>query len=388
MRGSIIPRGKNNSWRLKFDAGVDDTGNRKTQYVTFRGTKKEARVRLTELVNSVNKGEFVEQTKTTVGEFVSARIGQWEAAGDITVRTAARYRELYENQIAPYLGAKVLQKLKPLDIERWHTNLRTSGRADGKCGLAARTIGHAHRVLSSALSDAVENELVVKNVVKTKAVPKSPDKEMVIVKDVPGLVAKLDQGGRIIVPATVALFTGMRLGEVLALRWASVDLDKGIIRVREALEETDGCIRFKTPKSKAGRRDITLPDILVEALRNHRKAQLELRMKLGVGKLPDDALLFATIDGAPAVDHIHEQGMGKVCRQHRHARGDVPCATPHPRKPTDRCGDRYRHHQQAPWSRQAGHHAADLRACVSEGRQQSSGGYQQGHGRGVIDANH
>ncbi|MGB8072998.1 MAG: tyrosine-type recombinase/integrase, partial [Pseudolabrys sp.] len=142
------------------------------------------------------------------------------------------------------------------------------------------------------MTDAVENELVIKNVVKTKAVPKSPDEEMVIVKDVPGLVAKLEQAGRIQVPATVALFTGMRLGEVLALRWACVDLDKNIVQVREALEETDGRIRFKTPKSKAGRRDITLSDILVEALRNHRKAQLELRMKLGVGKLPDDALLF------------------------------------------------------------------------------------------------
>jgi integrase len=298
MKGNITKRGEK-SWRLKFDSGVHETGKHEIQYHTVRGTKKEAQAKLVELIASVNKGSFVESNKETVGAFVSARIDQWEAAGDITVRTAARHRELYENQIAPHLGAKVLQKLKPLDIEKWHTILRTKGRADGKGGLAPRTIGHAHRVLSSALTDAVENELVIKNVVKTKAVPKSPDEEMVIVKDVPGLVAKLEQAGRIQVPATVALFTGMRLGEVLALRWACLDLDKNIVQVREALEETDGRIRFKTPKSKAGRRDITLSDILVEALRNHRKAQLELRMKLGVGKLPDDALLFATIDGAP-----------------------------------------------------------------------------------------
>jgi integrase len=57
--------------------------------------------------------------------------------------------------------------------------------------------------------------------------------------------------------------------------------------------------RFKAPKSKAGRRDITLPDILIEALREYRKAQLELRMKLGAGKLPDDALLFGDIHGKP-----------------------------------------------------------------------------------------
>jgi integrase len=96
----------------------------------------------------------------------------------------------------------------------------------------------------------------------------------------------------------VALFTGMRLGEVLALRWNRVDLDVKVIQVREALESTKAHgIRFKSAKTRAGRRDITLPDILVDALRKHRKAMLELRMQLGAGQLPDDALLFATIEG-------------------------------------------------------------------------------------------
>ena len=69
----------------------------------------------------------------------------------------------------------------------------------------------------------------------------------------------------------VSLFTGARLGEVLALRWSRIDLDKKILQVREAVEETkEHGIRFKVPKSKAGRRDITLPDILIEALHGHR----------------------------------------------------------------------------------------------------------------------
>ena len=71
--------------------------------------------------------------------------------------------------------------------------------------------------------------------------------------------------------AITALFTGMRLGEVLALRWNRVDLDAKVVQVREALEQTKAFgIRFKPPKSKAGRRDVTLPDILVDALREHR----------------------------------------------------------------------------------------------------------------------
>src|SRR5258707_14844585 len=98
----------------------------------------------------------------------------------------------------------------------------------------------------------------------------------------------------------VALFTGMRLAEGLALRWSCVDLDGKTIQIREALEPTKAHgIRFKQPKSKAGRRDITLPDILVHALREHRRAALELRMQLGAGRLPDDALLFANLEGEP-----------------------------------------------------------------------------------------
>jgi integrase len=198
----------------------------------------------------------------------------------------------------PHLGAKLLQKLRTLDIEEWHTTLRTGGRADGKGGLAPRTIGHAHRVLGKALRDATKTEMVVKNVVASQSAPKVDDDEMVIVKDVPAFI-ELVRGHRLFVPAMISLFTGMRLGEVLALRWGRVDLDRKVILVREALEETKAHgIRFKAPKAKAGRRDITLPDFLVDTPREFRKGQLEMRVKLGAGKLPDDALLFAGMDGA------------------------------------------------------------------------------------------
>ena len=233
-----------------------------------------------------------------MADFVASRIDQWEAAGNISARSSARYREILANQITPDLGTKPLQKLRPLDIEHWHTALRNGGRADGK-GLTAR-IGQAHRVLSKALNDAMRNELITKNVAKVQAVPKVEASEILIVQDIPAFIEKLKTGGRLYVPATVSLFTGMRLGEVLALRWSRVDLDKKLVQVREAVEHTKiHGTRFKAPKSKAGRRDITLPDILVDVLREHRKAQLEMRMKLGIGKLPDDALVFADIDGNP-----------------------------------------------------------------------------------------
>jgi integrase len=299
MKGHIRQRGKH-SWRLKFDAERDTaTRKRKIQYVTFRGTKREAQNKLAELIAAVGKGSYVEPSRTTVAEFLPARVDQWEAAGAISARTAQRYRQLIENQIMPHLGAKPLQRLRPLDIEEWHTTLLNGGRVRGNGGIAARTVAHAHRVLSKALKDAAKNGLVSRNVAKEQATPKVEDGEVAVVQNVPALVERLREW-RLGTVAMVALFTGMRLGEVLALRWNRVHLDSKVAKVRDALEQTRAHgIRFKPPKSKAGRRDISLPDILIDALREHRKAMLELRMQLGAGKLPDNALLFATIYGEP-----------------------------------------------------------------------------------------
>jgi integrase len=338
MKGHIQQRGKN-SFRLKFDAGRDEkTGERKTQFHTFRGTKRQAQVKMAELITAVDQSKYVEPHKITVAEWVRARVDHWEASGDISARTAQRYRQLVEHQVVPHIGAKLLQKLRTLDVETWHTTLRTGGRVRGQGDLSARTIGHAHRVLSKALKEAAKNELVVKNVVAAESAPKvASGDDMVIVQDVPAFVEKI-RGHRLFTLGMVGLFTGMRLGEVLALRWGRVDIDQGIIQVREALEQTKKYgIRFKAPKSKAGRRDLTLPDLLVDALREFRKEQLELRIKLGAGKLPDDGLLFAGIDGEPRAPSSVSRawsdatGVGYHNLRHTHASqlidGDVDIVT-------------------------------------------------------------
>ena len=121
-------------------------------------------------------------TRSPWPTFVRARVDQWEAAGDITARTAQRYRQLVENQIVPHLGRKPLQKLTRLDVEGWHTTSRNGG-------LAARTIGHAHRVLRRRSATRNATALVVKNVCKLQRAPKVAESEMVIVQDVPGFVA-------------------------------------------------------------------------------------------------------------------------------------------------------------------------------------------------------
>ena len=298
--GHIRRRGER-SWELKFDDGRDPaTGKRIIRYHSFKGTRRDAERKLTELLKARDDGVYVEPSKLTVAEYVRARVDQWEAAGDISPKTAERYRELVENQIVPHLGAKLLQKLKPADFEAWHTTLKATGRKDGAGGVSARTIGHAHRILKKAFGEALKNDLITKNAAASQRAPKVEAEEMVILanEQVKALLPALT-GRPIYAPAVVALFTGLRRGELLALRWSNVDLDASVALVREALEETKAGIRFKAPKTKNGVRDITLPDLVVEVLRDHRRQQLEQRLALGVGKLPDDALVFPGPNGGP-----------------------------------------------------------------------------------------
>jgi hypothetical protein len=183
MKGHIQRRGKN-SFRLKYEGERDPiTGKRTIYYKTVRGGVREAQNKLNELTATVASGNHVAPKRLSVGEHVKARIDHWEAIGDISARTAERYRELLTNQIVPHIGSKLLQKLKPFDVETWYAMLKTSGRKDGNGGISNRTIGHAHRVLGKALKDAGRHELIARNPTANVSAPKVEQREMKILDD-------------------------------------------------------------------------------------------------------------------------------------------------------------------------------------------------------------
>lgn len=296
-RGSIIRRGKK-SWRLKFDTGADMlTGKRQTAYVTVKGTKQDAQQELTRRLAALDAGSFVAPTKTTLAEWLD----QWlDENTTISGKTKERYGELIEGQVKPHLGRVLVQKLRPAQIQKWHTHLLKNGARKGG-PLHARTVGHAHRVLNKAMSDAMKLELVPRNVVAVVAAPKVEDTEMEILSA--PQIAEVMTGicDHALSPiVVVALGTGMRRGELLALRWIDVNLDAATLRIERALEETkEGGLRFKPPKTAYGKRTITLPATVVSMLRTYRRQQLELRIVLGLGKFASDALVFSQVDGTP-----------------------------------------------------------------------------------------
>lgn len=319
MKGNITRRGRE-SWRIKFDLPLSPDGKRRTQFVTVRGSKKDAQQKLAELLAAVGNGTFIEPNHVTVSEWVSGRIDEWEASGDISARSAEGYRRKFINYIEPHLGGVLLQALKPRALERWHFVLRTSGRKRAG-GVGALTIRSAHRTLGKALAEAVKYDLLLRNVASPAAggqrTPRVVKREIEIISEdkVGPMLAKLrasleaagERGrpvavGRTLYPKIITLlFTGLRRGELLALRWCDLDLVEGKrLRVCQALEQTTKHgLRVKSVKTEAGRREISLPDIVVEALEEHRRAQLEVRLKLGLGRITPDDFVFVALDGGP-----------------------------------------------------------------------------------------
>jgi integrase len=300
-RGNITKRGRN-SWQVKFNVPSAD-GKRQQRNITVKGNFQDAQKELTRLLNAADTGTLPRPSAVTVAQYLDT----WFAgAHERSPKTLERYRELAEHQIKPHIGGHVLQKLTPEHVQRWHGELL-------KAGLAPRTVGHANRLLRLVLGNAVKNRTLTHNVAAVHAAPKVEEGEIEILspEQITTVLAALE--GHSLYPiVALALGTGMRRGELLALQWADVGLDAGTLLVQRSLEETKAGLRFKPPKTRHGRRNIKLGATAVATLRDLKVQRMETRLAIGMGKLPDDELVFCGIEGEPLTPHVISRAWRRV----------------------------------------------------------------------------
>jgi integrase len=207
--------------------------------------------------------------------------GRWlaeYAAVSVKPSTHATYRSIVGNSLAPFFGRTALEEIRTEQVQRF-----VASRV--RDGLSANTVGKHLALLKIILRHAVEWGYLEENPATPVRGPRVPYREVDVLEPAEArrLLAHLDDGHRVLF--ATALLTGMRLGELLALKWRDVDLAAATLRVRRSLWRG----RFLDPKTRHSVRTIPLTPSLVASLERHRRSRLPTRSDL----------VFATREGTP-----------------------------------------------------------------------------------------
>lgn len=315
MRGFIKKRYKG-SYTIVVNLGRDPaTGKRKQMWTSIKGTKKDAEKRLAELLYQLDTGTFVKPGKTTLGQYLEGWLKDY-AWPNLAGRTAEGYEYIIRRHIIPNLGNVALTQLKPEHLQSYYSERLAGGRYDGKGGLSPRSVRHHHMVLHCALQIAVKWGLLYRNPADAVSPPKAS-------------ITKIDTWNeddiRQFLSATrdspyypifyLALFTGMRRSELLALRWQDVDLLFSQLSVSRSLHHLKtGEMVFRQPKSAKGNRTVALPPSATLMLKEYRQKRcLEMAM---LGKvLSEDDLVFSHADGSPLLPNTISHAWEKAVKR-------------------------------------------------------------------------
>jgi integrase len=291
-------RGKGEgSIRLRADGRWEATlteapmGGRRRRRSYFGKTRAEAARKLTVALKAHADNLPLPSERLTVATF----LGQWLEAKEPGLRPESfrRYREACHLHVIPEIGRKPLARLTPADLQMLYARIRAKG-------LSGTSLSLLHGVLHKALDDAARWSLVVRNVADLVDAPRRSTPEMrTLTPEEAARLLLAARGEPLEAFYTVALTCGLRLGELQALRWRDLDLDRRRLQVTATLQAVqDGAPVLAEPKTARSKRGVYLSDMAVEALRAHRARQLEQRLLLG-GLYQDNGLVFANAFGRP-----------------------------------------------------------------------------------------
>lgn len=256
-------------WEARVTVGRDPgTGKQMQRSITGK-TQKEVREKMQAVAVAVNEGTYTAPQRMTVGQWLDV----WAAdyLGSVKPATVTIYRGNIKNHIKPALGAVRLDQLHPHTVQGFVNGLE----------LSPASVRLAYKVLHMALEKAVELDYIPRNPAERCELPRLEPKEIHPLDDqqMAALLAAA-KGGGLEYLVTVALFTGLRLSELLGLTWDSVDLQRGTIHVNKQLARRRAGSIFQSPKSGKPR-TITPAPAVMAALRKQRARQSEMQLKAG-----------------------------------------------------------------------------------------------------------
>lgn len=288
-------RRQSSTWSVLYDLPRNGDEPRQQKIKSGFRTRKEAEAWFNRKAEELRQGVTPHNDRMTLAEYLTAWIATLEAPGSQVKAPALRaYRNHVNGHIIPAIGAVRLTELQARHIEaakvKWAATPPVRGADDV---ISPRTVRHIFATLKSALNRAKRQRIIAVNPCELVDAPAAERKEMQAL-DIPAAAALLRafEGTILDAPIITAIGTGLRRGELLALRWGDVDLNAGTLTVQRAIEHENGKTRFKEPKTKRSRRTINLPPFVTERLRRHRVEQAERFLRDGFGRPAADTLLF------------------------------------------------------------------------------------------------
>jgi integrase len=272
-------------WEARYTAGYDPGTGKQIQRSITGKTQKDVVQRLRAATAALDAGTYQAPSKMSVGEWLD--IWTKEYLGGVKPRTVDSYKSIVKNHLKPAMGAVKLESLNAHTVQEFYNSL----------GLSPKSVKNVHGILHKALQQAVSNGYIRFNPADACILPRVVKHEIKPLDEVQ-IRAFLTaiQGHRFELLYTVALFTGMREGEVLGLTWDAVDLDTGKITINKQLQKvrsSGGVYQLVTTKNSKGR-NITAAPFVVSALKRVKAQQG--RWKLCAGECWDNPMNLVFTD--------------------------------------------------------------------------------------------
>ena len=278
---TIRTRKRGEKWYYSFEAGMLD-GKRKQVAKGGFATEAAAKEAGMEAYISWKHGNIsIVSERITLADFLHNWLEN-AIRPNVKRNTYTNYKISIDKRTIPYIGNKIIQELRPLDIDQWMNQLARKGMAKG-------TLSITKGVLSAALNYAIyPAELISANpslaIKVPRSAPRKVTKRTIITPE--QLAALLDEfpvGHKYRIPVLLAYHTGARIGEILGLEWQDIDLDRKSVRIRQQLQNCRDVqvYFFESPKTESSYRDFYIDSKLVSELKKWKTAQGAARMKRG-----------------------------------------------------------------------------------------------------------
>jgi integrase len=291
--GSIVKR-KDGLWQGMVTAGHKPDGSPSRKYV-YGKTRSDVAEKMTKMQHDINTGSFVDPGKLTLGQWLDTWLDNYKKLR-LRPSTWNSYEDMARLHIKPHIGGILLAKLQASDLQLVYNQKVQDG-------LSSRTVHYIHQIINGALKQALKEQKIIRNVNEATELPPLRYKEIQpLTAEQVYKFLEVAANDRLYTAFLLELGTGLRRGELLALRWGDIDFENwkifiqrtvSRIRIERGKDKNKTALVYQEPKTQKSKASVPIPEDIIKELKTHRVRQNEEKLFFGE-KYQHGDLVFCT----------------------------------------------------------------------------------------------